>query len=65
VRWIGPNHSTMKQLVATIICIKYNLYPTKTPFYFNVATFHSFVLLALIGFQMGDVIMSFMYLHGH
>jgi hypothetical protein len=44
---------------------RYNLYPTMTPHHFNVATFHFFVMLALIGFQMGDVIMSFMSLLGH
>lgn len=65
VRWTSPNQSTMRQFVATIICTKYNLYPTMIPLYFNVATFHSFFMLALIGFQMGDVIMSFMSLHGH
>jgi hypothetical protein len=35
-----------------------------TPLHFNVATFHFFVMLALIGFQMGDVIMNFMSLVG-
>ncbi len=54
----------MRQFVA-LVCTKYDLFPTKTPLYFNATTFHAFVLFALIRFQMGDVIMNFMSLHGH
>jgi hypothetical protein len=44
MRWIDPNHSTMKLFVTVIACTKYVLSPTKTLPCSNAMKFHVFVL---------------------
>jgi hypothetical protein len=65
MRWTNLSHSIVRLFVAIVTCTKYILSPTETLPCSNAVKFHVFVLHVWIGFELKDVRMSFMSIHGH